>query len=266
MGYLLKILCPRIMPHLPHPNPGPPSKLPELLNLLWCAWVSKLGSQHRENWSLSWRTRDSRYSKDSPRPSGSSWHHHWWSDCRRQPWPPPHGGRPSGAQWRKAPPLRTWLGSLYSADGVSWQWPGYRRLDCRAIPPSPAREREGGVRRTCHRLAPLSPRSLHVSVAPGMHLEFFFLLVVVEDRSDLHLLIAHHRVGETQVNKEILHHSDLIGVSHTDPCQEWKQNAECQEWGQGTGQGGLGPSSCPYQCLSAYTWPRELSQGLCRSP
>ena len=50
------------------------------------------------------------------------------------------------------------------------------------------------------------------------HLEILCLPVVIEDSSDLHLLIAHNGVGETQVDEEILLHHNLIGVSHADPC------------------------------------------------
>lgn len=52
----------------------------------------------------------------------------------------------------------------------------------------------------------------------GSHLKLDVITVVEEHSSDLHLLIAHHGVGQPQVDEEILHHCDLIGVRHTDPC------------------------------------------------
>jgi hypothetical protein len=57
------------------------------------------------------------------------------------------------------------------------------------------------------------------------HLKFLLFTVVEEHSSDLHLFVAHYRVGQPQVNEEVLHHSDLIGVCHTDPC---RQKEECE--------------------------------------
>lgn len=64
---------------------------------------------------------------------------------------------------------------------------------------------------------PPSPSPVHTG--PRTHPEFSGLVVVVEDSSDLHLLVAHDRVGQPQVDEEILYHCDFIGVSHTDPCR-----------------------------------------------
>lgn len=52
-------------------------------------------------------------------------------------------------------------------------------------------------------------------------------MVVVEDSSDLHLLVAHDRVGQSQVDEEILYHCDFIGVGHTDPCPVGGKQWEC---------------------------------------
>jgi len=82
--------------------------------------------------------------------------------------------------------------------------------------------------------------------------------VVVEDGTDLHLLIPHHRVGQAQVDEELLHHRDLIGVSHTQPC--------------GVAPRGMGfrltvflGASCPRDIPRAFgdpSSPMEFSQGL----
>lgn len=108
-------------------------------------WGSKMSWQREESRSLSWRTRGGRYPKDSPRPSGSSSHRHWWTTRRQLPWPPPPAGRSSGAQWRKAQPSRTWDRCPQSAGNASWQWPCCRRLDCGVVLLSPARETVPGL-------------------------------------------------------------------------------------------------------------------------
>ena len=78
------------------------------------------------------------------------------------------------------------------------------------------------------------------------------------------MLVAHHRVGETQVDKEILHHSDLIGVSHTDPCPEWKQNTECQEWVRGLGRVDwvqtLAPTNVSVLTLNRGSYPKVFAE------
>lgn len=84
----------------------------------------------------------------------------------------------------------------------------------------------------------------------------FMRPVVVEDGTDLHLLVPHHRVGQAQVDEELLHHRDLVGVSHTQPCGVAPRN-------MGFRLMGLLGSSCPRDIPKAFgdpSSPMESSQ------